>query len=248
MTDSATDLSTDTLAAELPGRPVRSYPAMLSTEADALAWARADAPGGALVVADYQAAARGRGGWPWQVRPGAGLGFSLILRPRVRAEREGWMYTVATSGLADALGDGATIEWPDEVRRDGSRIAAVGVQTAERDGRLEWAVLTALVVDAAPPRAPLLGAVVEAIEARHVERSASVLAAYLPRCATLGRDVTARLVPLGPAGPRVTGTAMRSLADGALVIQTAEGRRVAVPPQSLGLLEDAPRGREGAEG
>ncbi|HWH34036.1 MAG TPA: hypothetical protein VNT56_01805 [Acidimicrobiales bacterium] len=54
------DLSAGVLAAALPDRPLRSYPAPLSTEADALAWARAGAPVGAVVVADYQAAPRGR--------------------------------------------------------------------------------------------------------------------------------------------------------------------------------------------
>lgn len=54
----STDLSAHALAEALPGRPVRSYPAMLSTEADALAWARAGADDGAVVVAGYQAAPR----------------------------------------------------------------------------------------------------------------------------------------------------------------------------------------------
>ena len=56
------DLAADALAADLPGRPLRSYPALLSTEADALAWARAGGPGGAVVVAGYQASPRGRAG------------------------------------------------------------------------------------------------------------------------------------------------------------------------------------------
>ncbi|MDQ4130536.1 MAG: hypothetical protein M3133_06040, partial [Actinomycetota bacterium] len=77
----------------MPGRPVRTYPAILSTSADAFAWARAGAPEGALVVADYQAAPRGRAGLPWEVRPGEGLGFSLVLRPELPPEREGWLYT-----------------------------------------------------------------------------------------------------------------------------------------------------------
>ena len=65
------DLDPDVLAQALPGRPVRSYPALLSTDADAQAWARTGASAGAVVVADYQASPRGRGGLPWTVRPGA---------------------------------------------------------------------------------------------------------------------------------------------------------------------------------
>jgi BirA family biotin operon repressor/biotin-[acetyl-CoA-carboxylase] ligase len=233
----ATDLSGDALAQALPGRPVRSYPALLSTEADALAWARAGAPEGAVVVADFQASPRGRAGWPWEVRPGAGLGFSIVLRPNLSAQREGWVYIVATSGLADALGSSATIEWPDEVRVGGRRAGAVGIQVDLGDDGLTWAVVNVLVVEATPPRAALLARVVEAIEARARTPSGPVLADYASRCETLGRRVRARLVPLRPGGPHVTGTAVRTLADGALLIEPEDGRRVAVPPLSLGMLE-----------
>src|SRR5919109_1184709 len=125
--DVAADLSADSLAAALPGRAVRTYPALLSTEADALAWARSGAPAGALVVADYQASPRGRAGLEWRVRPGGDLAFSLVLRPDLPAEREGWLYRVAASGLADVAGEEATIQWPDEVRRGETRGAGVGI-------------------------------------------------------------------------------------------------------------------------
>ncbi|MDQ3430792.1 MAG: hypothetical protein M3467_00935, partial [Actinomycetota bacterium] len=55
---------------------------------------------------------------------------------------------------------------------------------------------------------------------------------------TLGRAHTARLIPMGPGGPEVTGEAVDVLADGALVLLTARGNRVAVPPHNLGMLEE----------
>jgi BirA family biotin operon repressor/biotin-[acetyl-CoA-carboxylase] ligase len=222
----------------MPGRPIRSYPALLSTEADALAWARSGASEGALVVADYQVAARGRGGLPWEITRGRDLGFSLLLRPHLAPEREGWLYTVATSALADVLGEGSTIEWPDEVRRGGERIAAVGVHAELGAETGSWAVVTILVPGAPPPRSRLLAELVEAIEARYESPSRAVLDDYLERSETLGRTVRARLIPLGPNGQEVTGRAVSSLKDGALVIETAEGRRMVVRPQALGLLEE----------
>lgn len=233
------DLSAAALSGALPGRPVRSYPALLSTEADALAWARAGAPEGALVVADYQASPRGRAGLPWQVRQGEGLGFSLVLRPTLPAEREGWLYTVAVSGVADVAGSGARIVWPDEVRRGDQRVSGVGVQVELGPEGTRWAVLTVLFAAARPSRTGLLARLVDAIEGRYRSPAEAVLADYLPRCATLRRDVRARLIPMGPAGPQVSGQAVDCLADGALVIETEAGRRVAVRPQHLGLLEDA---------
>jgi BirA family biotin operon repressor/biotin-[acetyl-CoA-carboxylase] ligase len=228
-----TDLSAAALDRALPGRPVRTYPALVSTEADAVAWARAGGPEGAVVVADYQVSPRGRGGWPWTVRPGRDLGFSLLLRPRFAMAREGWLYTVASCALADVVGPDAAIEWPDEVHAGGRRAAAVGVQV----GAPSWAVLNVLLQEPTPPRATLLARAVDAIEARYHAPTADVLADHARRCATLGREVRARLIPLGPAGPSVTGRAVGLLKDGALLIESAEGRRVAVRPQGLGLLE-----------
>ena len=235
----AEDLLPERLVELLPDRPIRSYPALVSTHADALAWARGGAPEGAIVVADYQASPRGRGGLEWRVRAGTDLAFSLVLRPQLRPEREGWLYTVAVSGLADAIGDDATIEWPDEVRRSGARAGAVGVHVELGPERSEWAVVNVLIEDAPPPRAPLLALVVEAIEGRYRSRTASVLADYLRRCDTIGRSVRARLIPLGPGGATVTGKAANALTDGALVLETESGSRVAVRPQNLGLLEPA---------
>jgi BirA family biotin operon repressor/biotin-[acetyl-CoA-carboxylase] ligase len=235
----AEDLLPERLAELLPGRPIRTYPALLSTQADALGWARADAPEGALVVADYQASPRGRSGLEWTVRAGADLAFSLVLRPRLPPEREGWLYTVALSGLADALGRGTTVEWPDEARRSGVRAGAVGVHVELGPQRTEWAVVNVLALDTPPPRARLLARTVEAIERRYRSPTAKVLADYLRRCETVGRSVRARMIPLGPGGAEISGKAVTALPDGALVLETAAGRRVAVRPQHLGLLEPA---------
>ncbi len=234
------DLSAEAVAEALPGRPIRAYRAVLSTEADALAWAREGAPSGAVVVAAYQAAPRGRAGLPWEVSPDGAMAFSIVLRPGLADEREGWLYTLAATGLADALGDDCTIEWPDEVDRGGSRLGAVGVQSDLGPGRVNWAVVSVLVIDAAPPRAALVGRVVKAIEARCRAPSGDVLADYMARCRTLGRSLCARLIPLGPGGPEVSGRAVAALKDGALVFETAKGNRVAVRPQNLGLLEEPP--------
>lgn len=233
-----TDIAADALGEVLPDRPLRSYPALLSTGADALAWARAGAPEGAVVVADYQASPRGRGGLPWEVHPGEGLGFSIVLRPDLTADREGWLYSVAVSGLADVLEPG-TIAWPDEVVVGDGRAALVGVHAELGPAGVDWAVVSVLVPQATPPRGPLLARVVDAIETRYRSADGDVLADYRPRCTTLGRTVRARMVPLGPAGVEVEGTAVDCLADGALVLAGDGGRRVAVRPQHLGALDDA---------
>lgn len=234
------DLDADALAAALGSRrQVRSYPALLSTEAAALAWARQDAPDGAVVVADYQASPRGRGGLPWQVTPGRGLGFTLIRRPQLPPEREGWPYVAALAGLRDVVGgEGAQVAWPDAVHApDGEVLARVGVHVELGAGGIEYVGLTVLVEPATPPRAPLLGRLLAALEERLDQPADLVLADVRPHWSTLGRVVRALLIPVGPGGPEVEGEAVDVRADGALVLLTPAGRRVAVPPQNLGRLE-----------
>lgn len=254
------DLSEDALAAALPGREVRSYPAVLSSESVALGWAREGAPHGAVVTAGYQVSPRGRGGLPWTVDPAHDVCFSLVLRPDLPVAREGWLYATAVSGLADRHED-AAITWPDEVRTARGPAAAVGAWVELGPDGVRWAVLTVLLSgaggisdastvdgagdadgagdtgDGAVDRAGELARAVQAIEHRLTSDADDVLADYRARCDTLGRRVCARMIPLGPAGPQIEGTAADVLSDGSLTIRTDRGSRVAVRPQNLGVLD-----------
>ncbi len=232
------DLSSDVLERAMPGRALRCYPAMLSTESDALGWARSGGPAGAVVVAGYQASPRGRAGLTWEVRPGLDLGFSLVLRPTLTSQREGWVYSTSLLGVCDVLGQDLTLSWPDEVYQGTRRVAAIGAHVELGPDGVAWAVVNVLVPDVSPPRGRLLAELVGAIEARALADPDGTLADYNARCDTIGRAVCARLIPMGSAGPQVRGTAVTTLADGALVILTAKGNRVAVPPHNLGLLDD----------
>lgn len=232
------DLDDAELARVLGDRPVRTFPALLSTESAAMSWARAGAPSGALVVADYQASPRGRGGLPWTVTPGHGLGFSLVLRPALPPEREGWPSVAASVALAEVLGEDAGVEWPDTVvDAEGRPLARVSAYVELGPERTEWVSLTILVIEAVPPRSTLLAEVVTALERLMSDPADPTLVEYLARCHTIGRRVRARMIPMGPGGPEVNGEAVDVIADGSLVVRTDRGSRVAVPPQNLGLLE-----------
>jgi BirA family biotin operon repressor/biotin-[acetyl-CoA-carboxylase] ligase len=101
-----------------------------------------------------------------------------------------------------------------------------------------WAAATVLFATAPQPRGGLLAALVDAIERRVAAPAEEVLPEYVARCGTLGREVRARMIPMGPSGPQVVGRAVDVRSDGALVLLTEAGRRVRVPPQNLGILED----------
>lgn len=235
----ADDLSEAAVFDALAGRPVRSYPAILSTETDAIGWARAGGPAGSVVVAGYQASARGRGGYLWDVRPDEGLGFSVILRPDLEARREGWPYIPAALALAELAGPESIIRWPDQVVVEGAVWATVAVQVELGDTQVEVAVVSAYLPTVEPPRAPVLADAVELIEAFMAEPQDDVIEAFVDRCETIGRSVTARIIPVGPTGEQVTGLAIDVKADGALVLRTREDRRAAIPPHVLGVLEEA---------
>ncbi|MDP8968119.1 MAG: hypothetical protein M3N04_05925 [Actinomycetota bacterium] len=229
------DLAAESLAAVAGDRPLQSHRVLLSAAVTASDWARAGAPHGAVVVADQQIAPRGRAGRPWKVAPGQGLAFALVLRPQLASEREGWLYTVVLTALADACGDGVTIEWPDEIHREGVMAAATGIEVRLGGLQVKWAVVNLLVPAAQPPRGELLGSVLQAIDARLASPPRDVLEDYSALCRTLGRDVRMRL--LGGAA-RLQGRALEVLDDGALVLESDSGRRIPVRPQDIGSIED----------
>jgi BirA family biotin operon repressor/biotin-[acetyl-CoA-carboxylase] ligase len=69
------------LLSGIPLGPVRYYSTVGSTNDLAMRWAAAGAPDLSLVAADEQTAGRGRLDRQWYTPPGAGLAFSLVLRP-----------------------------------------------------------------------------------------------------------------------------------------------------------------------
>lgn len=218
-------------------RPVRTYPALLSTDADARAWARSGGPAGGVVVADYQASPRGRGGLPWTCRPGQDLCCSLLLRPQLTPDDEGWLFVAAAVGVADVLGGVLEIEWPDRILRDGKLAADVSGSAGLGAAGVDWAVVNVLIYDVEVPRGPLLGKLADAVE-RVQQPQPEALARYRAQCTTLGRAVVAHLIPTWPDGVQIAGAAVTVLEDGALVIlEAAMGRRMAVRPQHLARLE-----------
>jgi len=230
------DLAAEALEPLLEGRAVRSDPVVLSTASSAAEWARAGAPHGAVVVADSQISPRGRAGRPWRVTPGRSLGFALVLRPELIADREGWLYTVVLTALADVCGEGVTIEWPDEIRRGEETVASAGIEVRLGARGVKWAVVNMLLPEAQPPRGELLAAVVAAIDRRLASEPDAVLEDYTRMCATLGRNVRVRL--LGGT-MRFEGRATSTQHEGALVVETSAGREVPVRPQDVSLIAEA---------
>lgn len=113
---------------------LRFYNEIGSTNDEALLWASQGASDFSLVAADAQTSGRGRHGRKWYSLPGAGLAFSLILRP-TPAEREyiGKFSGLGALALVHALqqrGLQAQIKWPNDVLIGGKKTAGILVEAA----------------------------------------------------------------------------------------------------------------------
>jgi BirA family biotin operon repressor/biotin-[acetyl-CoA-carboxylase] ligase len=112
--------------------------------------ADADVPEGAVLLADYQSAGRGRLDRRWEAPSGTALLFSVLLRPEWPAERALWLVMLAGLAAIEAIeviaGLPALLKWPNDVvlDMDGQWRKMGGLlvdTTLDEDGRLAGAVL-----------------------------------------------------------------------------------------------------------
>jgi BirA family biotin operon repressor/biotin-[acetyl-CoA-carboxylase] ligase len=106
-----------------------------STNADALAAARAGAAEGLVIAAEAQAAGRGRLGRGWQSLPGGSLTFSFLLRPvAVPARARGWVPLLTGVAVARAVrratGVQALLKWPNDVLAGPGKLAGILAEQA----------------------------------------------------------------------------------------------------------------------
>ncbi len=186
------------------GTPHRHHRLTDSTNDLARALAAAGAPHGTLVTAAEQRAGRGRQGRTWSAPAGRALLMSLVLRdwpallPIAAA--------VAVADVAAAGRDGVMIKWPNDVLRDGRKLAGILAEGRPQEG---WAVLgiginVAVEEHDLPPELhgrsatlglspsaiePTLAALLRALEHRLAEPAATLLPAYRQRDALLGERV-----------------------------------------------------------
>ena len=246
--DLSADLNEEAIAAALRGRfgrPLRYFEEIGSTNTEALSWAEADAPEGALVVANHQTAGRGRWGRTWLSAPGSLLQFSLILRPDLPAQNLGLVTTALGVACADVIevlaGVPTGIKWPNDVVVRGRKLAGILVESNLRGDRLATAVAgvginvgwtreevpeeiaaratsIAIESDARPPaRADLLGAILASFEAVYELALDPDRSGRVIDRATDRSEVLGRNVTVSlPDGSTLEGHALRLLDDGAL--------------------------------
>jgi BirA family transcriptional regulator, biotin operon repressor / biotin---[acetyl-CoA-carboxylase] ligase len=114
-----------------------------STNDDARALARAEAPEGTVVLASRQTAGRGRLGRTWE-SPRGGAYFSLVLRPQVAPSEIAPLALVMglgiARGLSKELGVEVALKWPNDVYLSGGKLAGVLLEMAAETDRVNWVV------------------------------------------------------------------------------------------------------------
>ncbi len=226
--------------------PVRWSPATDSTNDDAAARARAGAPQGLVIGTDFQAGGRGRRGREWRSEPGDAVLCSVVLRPPVPAADVGVLPIVAAVSVAEALGDGAGIVWPNDIVIGGRKVCGILCELAADEAGVAWVVVgiginvrgvpqlgdgrwqAGALGDAGtpPPRAQVLVAVLTNLSRRYAEwladGPAATLAAFAERDLLQGSGITIQI------GDRETsGTAGGLDEQGRLRVMTAAGEVVA---------------------
>ncbi|SHN42925.1 BirA family transcriptional regulator, biotin operon repressor / biotin-[acetyl-CoA-carboxylase] ligase [Duganella sacchari] len=113
-----------------------------STNADLLARI-GTLPGPVLRIAENQTAGRGRAGRSWLSRPGAALMFSLAWRFKGPLHNMSGLPMAVGVALAEtivSLGVPVQIKWPNDLLRDGAKLAGILVETQKTDDAI-WAVI-----------------------------------------------------------------------------------------------------------
>jgi BirA family transcriptional regulator, biotin operon repressor / biotin---[acetyl-CoA-carboxylase] ligase len=200
-----------------------------STNTDLLAAAANGARHGAVLVADFQTAGRGRLDRTWEAPPGVNLLMSVLFRNDLEpfhnlTRRVSLAALVACEQVA---GVRPTLKWPNDLLLDGRKLAGVLAQAGGRAGRVDYVVVgIGINVGWAPEGAARLPVgtrddVLDALLTALCDLDGDTTAIYRDRLSTLGEMVRIEM----PAETFV-GRAMDVDESGALSVETTSGVRV----------------------
>lgn len=114
---------------------IQRFESLPSTNTELARRASAGAEEGLSIVADEQTAGRGRLQRAWSSPKGAGLYFSILLRPTIAQDRWPLITFMASLAVGDALLDGAgittDIKWPNDLLSGERKICGILAEAVE---------------------------------------------------------------------------------------------------------------------
>jgi BirA family biotin operon repressor/biotin-[acetyl-CoA-carboxylase] ligase len=113
------------------------YDSLPSTNSEAAGLALEGAIEGLCIVANQQTAGRGRLGRKWLSPDGAGLYFSILLRPSVEIDKWPILTLMAAVAVHDTLRDTCGLEtdikWPNDILAGGRKLCGILAETLDAD-------------------------------------------------------------------------------------------------------------------
>jgi BirA family biotin operon repressor/biotin-[acetyl-CoA-carboxylase] ligase len=111
------------------------YDSLPSTNSEAIRLALEGAAEGLCIIASEQTAGRGRLGRKWLSPMGAGLYFSMLLRPSIPTNQWPLLTLITALAVHDALKESCQLEtdikWPNDVMADGRKLCGILAETVE---------------------------------------------------------------------------------------------------------------------
>ncbi len=240
------------LNTQIIGKEMKYFPSVDSTNRVAKALAYHGAEEGTIVVAEEQDSGKGRLDRNFYSPRGKGIWFSVILRPKILPHDAPKFTLMAAVAVAEAMARfnlKAEIKWPNDIMFDGRKLVGILTEITGELARITYMVigiginvnmsredfpeeLQSVAASLAEmngedlSRVELFRAVLEEFDKLYREVSASGFDKIIERWkkynVTLGKNV--RVISAGD-GESFTGKAIDLDEDGALVVETAQGRR-----------------------
>lgn len=166
---------------------IGTFDTLDSTNTKALEQAREGAPEGSCILARSQTAGRGRYGRTWASANGAGLNFSIILRPKIETQflpLITLMSGVAVHDMLREYGLQPDIKWVNDILVDEKKICGILAETAEtnKDIAVVVGIGINLTADNFPPEMAETATSIESITGLKLtpETAAETLAKFIP--------------------------------------------------------------------
>ncbi len=116
-----------------------------STNTEAKRQAAEEAGHGLLVIADRQTLGKGRRGRSWSSPKGTGIWMSLLLRPKLAANKASMLTLVTALSVAEAIfentGLETSIKWPNDIVVNGKKVCGILTEMSADNSGILYVVI-----------------------------------------------------------------------------------------------------------